>query len=186
MLTFFLATLETDLDRLTFEKVYNLCCDDIHKRVLFRLKDEDRTQEVMQDIWKEVCEHISFFHVKDDVAIKSYILRMARNKAIFLYRKKRKEDGILCDINELDILDDISGDSTLRLACAREGEKAVFECLRLLDEKYSEILDFYYFNHNSIKEIAILLGIPERTAWTRYQRGREKLKELLAGRGFND
>lgn len=186
MLAFFLATLETELDRTTFEKVYTLCRDDIHRRVMNRLKNEDRTQDVMQDVWKEVCEHISLFYVKDDNAIKSYILRMARNKAVSSYRKKKKEDDILYDIDKFDIPDDASGDSTLRITCAQEGEEAVFQCLRLLDEKYSEILDFYYFNHNSIKEIAILLGLPERTVWTRYQRGREKLKELLARRGFND
>lgn len=186
MLMFFLETLETEQDKSIFEKIYTLCCDDVCKRVMFSVKDEFRAQDVMQDVWKAVCEQISLFHVMDDVAIKSYVLRIARNKAVSSYRKKRKEDRILCDIDKLDIPDDTSGDSTLRITCAQEGEVAVFECLRLLDEKYSEVLDFYYFNHNSIKEIAILLGLPERTVWTRYQRGREKLKELLKGRGFND
>ena len=186
MLAFFLATLETELDRVTFEKVYNLCCDDIYKRVMYRVKDKERTRDVMQDIWKAVCENISLFHVKDDVAIKSYIFRMARNMAVSSYREKRKEDEIFCDIDEYDIPDDATGDSTLRIACAKEGEEAVFECLQMLDEKYREVLDFYYFNHNSVKEIAILLGLPERTVWTRYQRGREKLKEMLVRRGFHD
>ena len=186
MLAFFLATLETELDRETFEKVYNLCSEDIHKRVMYHLKNEDRTNDVMQDIWKNVCENISFFHTKDEVAIKSYILRMARNKAVSSYREKRKEDGILCDIDECNITDDASGDSTLRIICAKEGKNTVFECLKMLDEKYIEVLDLYYFNHNSIKEIAVLLELPERTVWTRYQRGREKLKEMLVRRGFHD
>jgi len=75
---------------------------------------------------------------------------MARNKAISSYREKRKEDDLFCDIDEYDIPDDANGDSTLRITCAKEGEEAVFECLQMLDEKYREVLDFYYFNHNSV------------------------------------
>ena len=53
-----------------------------------------------------------------------------------------------------------------------------------LSEKYRVVLYLYYLEEYSVREIAGLLGRNESTIQSQLQRGREKLKIELGGKGF--
>ena len=48
-----------------------------------------------------------------------------------------------------------------------------------MDEKYSITLMYRYSSSMSVKEIADLMGISEKTVYTRISRGKQKLLEML-------
>ena len=63
-------------------------------------------------------------------------------------------------------------------------EKEIISKLLALPEKYRVVLHLYYLEGYSVKEIATLLGRNESTIRSQLQRGREKLKIDLGGKGF--
>lgn len=180
----YLSMLDTEEDKLTFEKIYSRYHDDIFRRAAGFLSERADVEDVMQETWQTVCEKISFFREKDEASIKAYILKIARNKAVSLYRKNRKEAEILeyDDICE----EEESKDSLLLSLCAEQGVEEIVECIKELDEIYSDILNLYFLNQNNVKEIALLMDLNENTVRTRLERGKKRLRDALVRRGLHD
>ena len=67
-----------------------------------------------------------------------------------------------------------------------KGEKfrAVVDAVKRLEDKYSNALYLYYVTERPIREIAALLGVPEKTVYTRIERGKKKLLEMLGKEGI--
>lgn len=59
----------------------------------------------------------------------------------------------------------------------------VVEAIERLDEKYSVSMLLRYRDEMSVKEIAKLMEIPEKTVYTRLERGKKRLLELLDKEG---
>lgn len=53
--------------------------------------------------------------------------------------------------------------------------------MNALEEKYSAVLNLYYYDELSVKEISKLLGVKQNTVLTRLRRGRRLLREELEG-----
>ena len=56
---------------------------------------------------------------------------------------------------------------------------AINESIRKLDIKYQDVIALRFFEHKSIKEIAIILDKKEGTIKSLLSRGIEKLKEKI-------
>ena len=61
----------------------------------------------------------------------------------------------------------------------KEEYNRIVELISQMDEKYSLTLYYYYFLEHSVKNISELMGISEKTVYTRLNRGKMILKELL-------
>ncbi len=57
------------------------------------------------------------------------------------------------------------------------------QCLAALSEEHREIIDLVYYHEKSVKEVSLILDIPENTVKTRMFYARKKLKEMLLARG---
>ena len=75
-------------------------------------------------------------------------------------------------------------DEDLFAVCEEEGISRVLECINMLSNSQREVIMMYYLHHRSIKEIAVLFNISESVAESRWNHGRERLKELLIRRGI--
>ena len=58
-------------------------------------------------------------------------------------------------------------------------QRELYREVMALPEKYRTVLDLYYYEELSTKEIAALLGIRQTAVTTRLSRGRELLKQRL-------
>lgn len=56
----------------------------------------------------------------------------------------------------------------------------LYQVLRNIPKKYSEVLILYYVNGFTGKEIANLLGLREDAVMTRLSRGRKRLKREMS------
>ena len=186
MLGIYLTLISGEENRTAFEKLYEKYHDDIFRRVSFYLRERADAEDVMQETWKTVCLNMDFFRVKDEASVKAYIMKIARNKAVSLYRRQRKEQELFSDIDEGREVSDGESDSVLLSLCADHSVQTVTECIMELDEKYSDVLNFYFLNGSSIREISALTGASEATVRTRLRRGRKKLCEMLIRRGIHD
>ena len=80
-----------------FEKLYRQFHADIYQRIYYILQNSEDVEDAMQETWLCVIKHIHKFHGKEDYLNRAYIMKIARNQAISVLRKKRKEMGILCE-----------------------------------------------------------------------------------------
>lgn len=62
----------------------------------------------------------------------------------------------------------------------------VQNALQQLDEKYREVLEAFYFQTLSVKEIANRDHVPVNTVKTNLRRGREQMKMILGGDYFDN
>lgn len=61
----------------------------------------------------------------------------------------------------------------------RPEERELYQAVMSLPEKYRTVLDLFYYEELSTKEIAALLGLRQSAVTTRLSRAREQLKEHL-------
>ncbi len=185
MLSFYLSSFHEGYSKTLFEQIYQQHSKEIYKRVYYILKNEQDTEDVMQNIWLCIAENIDFYSAKSDHALRAYILRMAKNHAITLYRKRKKEEYFQTDTD----LEEICGsdDEILLLQlCNKTDVSVICECINSLDEIYSDTLNYYYLHGHTVKEIAAIFHIKEKNVRLRLARGREKLFKLLEGRNLNE
>ncbi len=175
MLTLYLSAIENSTDRESFERYYKKYSKDILGRIYTILKNREDTEDVMQETWRCVVEHIAKFRGKDDADVRAYIMRIAHNRAIDLLREKEKERKLF---DELTVLNPTEERALFEL-CDDTEPSAVLACFSALDAIYRDVLNLYYFHNHSVKEIARLLCLSETAVGSRLTRGRKKLYDLM-------
>ena len=177
-----LCTMEKDEDKILFEKIYRKYEKDILRRILRFCKNREDAEDAMQNTWLAVSRNIRFYRDLSETSIKAYLLRIARNQAVSVWRTQRKEADMITEIDAAELSDD----SALILACEENTFALIVECIDALDEKYSDVLNLFYLHHHSAKEIADLLHMNENTVRSRIARGKEKLIQLLKRRDLHE
>ena len=162
-------------DHKLFETIYTKYEDDIFRKIYKILKNQRDTEDVAQETWLYILEHIDIFQGKSDRSIKAYIFSVAKNKAIDLIRNKRREEMILCKFDDTDVADE----SEMFELCAEQSDESVLNAIIELGEPYSSVLTYYYLHGHTLKEISKIMKLKESTVGSRLTRGRKKLILLL-------
>ena len=183
MLPLYLSYPDEELDKQDFEKIYRKYHDDIYRRSYHMLRDVEDVNEAMQETWMGVLQKLPVLRGRDEVFVKSYIMSIARNQSIAVLRRKKKDSVVFSD-TELVESEKLVDDEDLFAVCEEEGISRVLECINMLSNSQREVIMMYYLHHRSIKEIAVLFNISESVAESRWNHGRERLKELLIRRGI--
>jgi RNA polymerase sigma-70 factor, ECF subfamily len=87
-------------DNEAFEYIYNYTKSSVYGIIINIVKSRDVTEDLMQDTYIQVVKSINSYN--SDYKFSSWVIMIARNKAIDYYRKKRKE--MLIDITESEYL----------------------------------------------------------------------------------
>ncbi|MBE6665033.1 MAG: sigma-70 family RNA polymerase sigma factor [Ruminococcaceae bacterium] len=179
LLAFYLFMLDTETEKRTFEQIYLKYHDDILKRTYRILRNDEDVKDVMQETWLRVLKSMELFCDKDEGTVKAYIMSIARNQSISVFRKRRKEKALFNHCQSEELIDD----EDLFSICEDEGISRVMECVDMLSDAQKDVIIMYYLYHHSIKEIAELFGISEVVAESRWNHGRVRLMKLLTRRG---
>ncbi len=185
MVTVFLSLIDDANDRSSFEKIYNQCAEDVFKRVYFFLKNQQDTEDVMQNVWLRVAQNIEMYREKEEKSARAYILRMAKNQAISMYRMKKRDVEHRCDADLARLFDCSDSDSMIFDLCNKMDVDMICECIRSMNEIYRDVLAYYYLQEYSVKEISKILGVKEITVRKRLDYGRAKLFQMLERRNLN-
>jgi RNA polymerase sigma-70 factor (ECF subfamily) len=183
MLPLYLSYPDEELDKQDFEKIYRKYHDDIYRRSYHMLRNKEDVNEAMQETWMGVLQKLPVLRGRDEVFVKSYIMSIARNQSIAVLRRKKKDSAVFSD-TELVESEKLVDDEDLFAVCEEEGISRVLECINMLSNSQREVIMMYYLHHRSIKEIAALFNISESVAESRWNHGRQRLKELLIRRGI--
>jgi RNA polymerase sigma factor (sigma-70 family) len=131
---------------------------------------EDAGQEAFLTAWRK------FHDLREPERLRAWLGQIARNAALGQLRRRRGHDALDEDLSLVD------ESPTPDEAAASEEEAAlVRESLSKLPEVHRLPLILYYREGKSVKAVADALGISEDAVKQRLARGREMLRERMAG-----
>jgi RNA polymerase sigma-70 factor (ECF subfamily) len=122
---------------------------------------EDATSEVFLSLWRQADQF------KAQSSVSTWLLAIARNKAVAELRRRRRE----AFGEEVETIADPVDDPEAALQAKDRGQ-ALRLCLAQLSPEHREMIDLVYYHEKSMEEIAEIVGIPKNTVKTRSTRAK--------------
>jgi RNA polymerase sigma-70 factor, ECF subfamily len=129
---------------------------------------EDLVSQVFLDVWRTAAQ----FEGRSQVS--TWLLSIARFKALTAMRQRRHED-----IDQEDVLE-------IAASLDRSNTSAILRaCIAKLSPAHREIINLVYYHEKSVEEVGAIIGIPQSTVKTRMFYARKQLADLLKGAGVD-
>ena len=143
------------------------------------LRNEAQAEEVTNEVFLEVWRSASRYEGRS--AVKTWLLTIARNRAISAMRKRTESTW---DEAAAETLEDDGDDPEVT---AQKSDKSALlrKCLAELSSDHAEIIDLVYYHEMSVTEVSEVLSIPAATVKTRMFYARKKLSEVLKANGVD-
>jgi RNA polymerase sigma-70 factor (ECF subfamily) len=137
-------------------------------------QNNEEVEDVVQEVFLSSYENILSFDCNKKFS--SWIYRIAHNKAIDTFRKKRVKKESIEDYDEF-----FGNDDKLleELQIDKEKEESVEKAINKLELKYKEVVRLYYFDQKSYDEISDILRIPTGNVGVLLFRAKSILKKEL-------
>lgn len=165
-------------DEGAFERLFRCYAPRIFRFALSYLNDRSHAEEVVQEtmiaVWKSAKSY------KEQSQVSSWILGIARNKALDRARARQREPELLQE--RLDRR--MSMRATPEQIVRRETQvERVRAALDRLSPEHREVIMLAFYNDLSYSEIAQILNCPEGTVKSRVYYAKEQLKKILGAGG---
>ena len=168
-----------------FGEVYVAFHNKIFGYVYRRTTDYDAAKDITAETFLKAYVNIDRFKW-NNISLLHWLFRIATNELNKYFNSHKYKPHSLCRIQEeygIDITDH-SNAETESIKLQNELEKhqeftRINDSIRMLDIKYQEVISLRFFEHKSIKEIAIILTKKEGTVKSLLSRGIEKLQDHL-------
>ena len=176
MLGFYLSLIETEEDKSKFENIY-----ETYRKVMFYaanqiLNDEYLAEDAVHSAFLRIMEHIDNIDTNNCHKTKGYVIIIVRNVTLQMYNKRKKTAETPITFIE----DTSSGESLEDDVLSRVEDERIFEAMKTISEKYSEILMLKYYHNCNDKEISKILDIGGSAARKRLERARKSLFEVIS------
>lgn len=143
------------------------------------LKNREEAEEVAQDTFIKVFKSINKF--KGDSKFSTWIYKITYNSCLDVL-KKYKQKYKLDPIDEYTERQLITFENAFDALADKEQRQAIETCLQRLPEEEGFLLTLYYFEEQSIEEIAKIVGLTANNVKVKLFRTRKKLASLLRER----
>jgi RNA polymerase sigma-70 factor (ECF subfamily) len=153
---------------ITSELLWQNYADDLKRYVFSQVKDEETTNDILQEVFIKI--HLNIKTLQQKSSVKSWVFTIAHNTLMDFFNKK--SIPFLID----DIPDDFTTDEEVHSA-----KSCLLPLIKNLPEKYREPLLLSEIQGKKQNEVATILGISLSGAKSRIQRGRKLLQQ-----GFMD
>lgn len=116
---------------------------------------------------------------KDKAKFKTYLYKIARNKAIDRLRRMKHE------VREDDLENLLTGD-TERDLFERETRRQLYVCMQKLPVEYKDVLCLTYFDGFSVKEVCAVMQKTAKQVYNLLARAKLTLRKFLDEVGINE
>lgn len=140
--------------------------------------DED-VFDCAQDAFLTAYRNLSRY--SEEHPFRAWLYTIARNKALDLVRKRRREVPLILDDNLVD-----HQPLPEEVWLAKEQASMLNEVLNELPEHYGQALYLRFHQELSYEEIALVLDVPVSRVKTYLHRGKEKLRQHLERRTIHE
>lgn len=173
---------------------------ELYRRGLLRfiygyVKDESLAEDILTDVFCDLYFKRKFREM-ESATLKTYLYTVARNKALNLLKKQRRQrEFSLNALLETGALESekgfreyvIENSPTPDMELERkEGNERLYKALEQIPESYREVLILRYFDGLSPERIAKVLGRSKKQVYNLLGRGKTALKKQLLGENGNE
>ena len=103
-----------------------------------------------------------------------------------MFRKQKLEMSLSDDVIFETAEQEWTDDNEMFLSfCEKEDVQTIVSCMKDLDSRYRDVLNLFYLNESTAKEIAEMLQLKDSTVRQRLARGRRMLIAILQEKGLN-
>ncbi|CAM3814727.1 RNA polymerase sigma factor [Alicyclobacillus pomorum] len=150
------------------QSLYELYSNDIYRYAKLTLGNSSDAYDVVQEVFLRAFR--SWNNYRQDANAKTWLMSIARNHIVDLFRKKRTERHFL----SLYEPQEVSNEST-----SAEAILEVEEALSKLKETYRQVIVLRHIENLSMQETAHILGWSATKVRTTTHRAMTKLREIL-------
>ena len=177
----FLLTLVDDQHRDIVQHIYDMYHDDMIRFARHRLKSaglnsyEVDAEDVVQNAFLKIVKYIDAIDLsRPEKQLKAYVFSIVANETKNVIADREAFDNI---DTYFESLSDEDFFAKLQIHIRYDD---VVEKIKGLDEKYSITLFLYYVQKTDVKTIAKIMGIAEKTVYTRLERGKRLLLDAAS------
>ena len=167
-------------------KEFGILFDHYYKPIFGYLYRRTGTYDLAKDMTAETFLK-AFLRIDSfvwkDIAISSWLYRIATNEANQFFRKRKYKAAALESMVDFDLATQVDGEEE-RHALETELKQhddfiLIQQKLSLLNIRYQEVIALRYFENKDNREISAILGKPEGTIKSLLSRGLEKLRRRV-------
>ena len=183
MLSLYLAYLDNDDDKKLFEVIFYDYRKQMVTFAVTILGNEDDAQDAVGDVFLRIAQRNweTVRKIDNETDLRNYLLKATKNASLNKIKVKKKENVSLDTIMEYDMdgIEDLSDDTFLEVICNKFEYDKVVEAIRLLNEKYREVLYYHYVMEMTVPETAKSLNQKMSATKQQLVRGKKMLLSLL-------
>lgn len=176
MLAFYLSLVESSSDKEKVETVYKKYYG-LMKHVALGYSQSE-ADDIVHDAMVRIIKNIEKVDVSNERKTMAFCVTIVRNRAIDVLRKNGKVS------EEFDGNIAAEGSFSPDFSKPEEIYQILLKALENLNETYKTVCTLKYVNDLSEREIAEILGLPEKTVNMRIFRGKQILKKALRKEDF--
>jgi RNA polymerase sigma factor (sigma-70 family) len=166
-------------DTNAFAVLVNRYKDMVFTLSLKMLKDREEAEEVSQDTFVKVFK--SFNKFNGESKFSTWMYKVAFNTCLDRLKKNKRLQPV-ARMDEFTEQEGISVMNVLDSIEEKERKQMIQDCLQGLPGEDSFLLTLYYFEEQSLDEIATIIGITPNNVKIRLYRSRKKLASVLKDR----
>ncbi|KQS53210.1 MULTISPECIES: RNA polymerase sigma factor [Flavobacterium] len=151
----------------------------VYTLALRMIKNTEEAEEAAQDTFVKVFRSMEKF--KGESKFSTWIYRVAYNTCLDRI-KKHKTVPLTVDIDNYGSRQLAAAENVLDAMDGEERHRAIQECLQQLPGEDAFLLTLYYFEEQSLEEIAKIIGIKANNVKIKLFRCRKKLGEIVRAR----
>ncbi len=175
----YLTLIDTPEDKTKFLNLYELYKHFIWSKCFEVLHDGQLAEDATHEAFIKIARNMSKVKDVESNATKSYLIIIAKNSAIDIYRKRSRQMQHETGLDEADLLE------YLQVEPEAESDNNMTEILANMAAIYRDVLLLKYSNEFTNKEIAKTLGISEAVVRQRLKRGKEIIRKELDNGKYN-
>ena len=175
----FMAMIDSIDDQQAFELIYTKNCDLLYRCAYRVLQDEAASEDAVHDAFLSLAKNYDRYKHMNSSEMRSFMIITVRNAAFRIYNKRKREFAAE-EVRAEEMLPDISVETE-----NKDVKRIIFDMVKQLDSKYSDVIMLKYFCELSISDIAESLGLSEENVKVRLYRARAALKKKLEEVGIN-
>ncbi len=160
-------------DQRAYEELYRLLSNRIFAFAQRMVDNAAVAEEILMDTMLDVWNQASDF--RGDSKVTTWVLGIARNKALMALRSARSKGGQAENIDDYqEVLDAEVPDGFEHMA-EKQSSEIIQGCMEKLSDTHRECVHLIHFEDLSMKEVAEIQGKPEGTIKSRLSNARAKL-----------
>lgn len=137
------------------------------------LKDNFLAEDAVHEAFIKIAHNMQNIHDVESVETKRYLIIVAKNAAIDIYRSRKKQ------MKEEMFIDELGEDAGPITYLKTDIDNEILDILKNLPVKYRDVFLLKYSNHMSNAEISKILNRSEGTIRQRIARGKLIIKEEI-------